>query len=59
MRRVFADSNYWVALFNPGDQHHAKATQVSGTVLGAGTDVVTSQMVLTEFANFLPKEAKF
>ena len=46
---MFADAGYWIALFNPRDQLHAKAISVSTTL--QGQSIVTSQMVLTEFLN--------
>ena len=46
---MFADAGYWIALFNPRDQLHAKAISVSTTL--QGRSIVTSQMVLTEFLN--------
>jgi uncharacterized protein len=49
MNVVFADAGYWIALFNPRDQLHAKALSVSTTL--QGWSIVTSQMVLTEFLN--------
>jgi uncharacterized protein len=49
MNAVFADAGYWIALFNPRDQLHAKAVVVSQVV--QGRLLVTSQMVLTEFLN--------
>ena len=49
MNPVFADTGYWIALFNPRDQLHAKAVAVSQAV--QGRLIVTSQMVLTEFLN--------
>ena len=49
MNTVFADAGYWIALFNPRDQLHAKAISVSTTL--QGRSIVTSQMVLTEFLN--------
>jgi predicted nucleic acid-binding protein len=49
MNAVFADAGYWIALFNPRDQLHAKAITVSTTL--QGRPIVTSQMVLTEFLN--------
>lgn len=49
MRRVFADSFYWVALAHRKDQWHARAVQASQR-LGPVT-LVTTDEVLTEFAN--------
>ncbi len=49
MNGVFADTGYWIALFNPRDQLHAKA--VTASQVRQGRQIVTSQMVLTEFLN--------
>jgi predicted nucleic acid-binding protein len=47
VRRVFADSLYWIALSSPKDQWHAAAMSASRAVGGA--EIVTSQEVLSEF----------
>jgi predicted nucleic acid-binding protein len=49
MNPVYADAGYWIALLNPRDQLHLKATAVSRSL--QGRQIVTSQMVLTEFLN--------
>ena len=49
MRRVFADSSYWIALLNPRDELHVKARGAARTY--ASDRVVTSEMVLVEFLN--------
>lgn len=49
MNGVFAHIGYWIALFNPRDQLHAKAVTASQVL--QGRQIVTSQMVLTEFLN--------
>jgi uncharacterized protein len=49
MTRVFADAGYWIALLNPRDSLHAKATHVS-TILGR-TRIITSEVVLAEVLN--------
>ena len=49
MRRVFADSNYWVALLNPRDVLHDKAQVLSRQF--DFTQIVTSEMVLAELLN--------
>jgi predicted nucleic acid-binding protein len=46
MRRVFADSLYWIALANPADQWH-QATRDAEREL-AGAQIVTTEEVLTE-----------
>lgn len=46
IRAIFADSGYWIALWNPRDNLHTKAVRVAD---GLGiTNIVTTQMVLTE-----------
>jgi predicted nucleic acid-binding protein len=50
MRRVFADTFYWIALLNPRDQAHDLAASVSEG-LGA-VRIVTTEEVLTELLNF-------
>ncbi|MBI3248925.1 MAG: type II toxin-antitoxin system VapC family toxin [Deltaproteobacteria bacterium] len=50
MNAIFADTGYWIALFNPRDDLHAKALTISRAI--QGRLIVTSQMVLTEFLNY-------
>jgi predicted nucleic acid-binding protein len=47
MRRVFADSLYWIALAHRADQWHMPALTASRVLLGA--EIVTTQEVLGEF----------
>ena len=47
MRRVFADTYYWIALLNDKDQGHTAALAVSQTLQGA--IIVTTDEVLSEF----------
>jgi predicted nucleic acid-binding protein len=49
MKAVFADTSYWIALLNPDDRLHDKATLLSEAIGSAR--VITSEMVLTEFLN--------
>ena len=49
MRRIFADTLYWVALAHRKDQWHVRAVQVSRQI-GAAL-LVTTDEVLTEFLN--------
>lgn len=51
MRRVFADSGYWIALINPRDSLHQKAKSISSN-LGL-VRIITSEMVLAEVLNSL------
>lgn len=50
MKKVFADTGYWIAVVNPHDDLHAKALQVSNS-LGPHL-IVTSEMVLSEVAAY-------
>jgi predicted nucleic acid-binding protein len=47
MRRVFADSLYWIALTYPRDQWHGQAVKANQTL--HGVEIVTTEEVLTEF----------
>ena len=47
MRRVFADSMYWIALASLHDQWHAEAIRVSRTL--RGVQIATTEEVLSEF----------
>jgi len=49
MERVFADTGYWIALLNPRDDLHQKASATSRDY--TSNQIVTSEMVLTEFLN--------
>lgn len=49
MERVFADTSYWIALLNPRDDLHQKASSASRDF--SSQQIVTSEMVLTEFLN--------
>jgi predicted nucleic acid-binding protein len=51
LKRVFADTAYWLALTNPFDQHHARAMNVSTTL--THSRLITTDAVLTEFLNAL------
>jgi len=48
MTSIFADTSYWVALIDPRDQWHDKATAISKTL----TTVLTTDEVLTEVLAF-------
>lgn len=49
MNAVFADTGYWIALFNPRDSLHTKTIAVSQAT--QSWSIVTSQIVLIEFLN--------
>ena len=50
MNAIFADTGYWIALFNPRDDLHAKVLTVARAT--QARLIVSSQMVLTEFLNY-------
>jgi predicted nucleic acid-binding protein len=50
MKKVFADTDYWVAILNPQEQLHPKAKSISAGL--ASNRFVTSEMVLTELLAF-------
>jgi predicted nucleic acid-binding protein len=49
MKRLFADTSYWIALLNPRDELHIKAVAAAQNY--SEVHVVTSEMVLVEFLN--------
>ena len=51
MLTVFADSGYWIALYNPHDGLHAKAKAITEQL--EPFRIVTSHMVLVEFLNYM------
>jgi len=51
----FLDSSYIIALAQIGDQHHAKALQLAGSVEHNKTGLVTTRAVLLEIGNALSR----
>lgn len=49
MKRVFADTSYWIALLNPRDELHATALSMTAEIGEAR--IVTTEMVLVELLN--------
>lgn len=49
MTTVFADTAYWLALFNPRDTLHSRASTLAATL--RGVRIVTSEWVLIEVLN--------
>ena len=56
MKKVFADTGYWIALLNPEDDLHQKARQISVALIS--TPIVTSEMVFTELLNAFSGKGK-
>ena len=53
MKIVFADTGYWVALFNPQDQLHQKA--ITNSMSLGKVRLLTTEMVLDELLTALSK----
>ena len=53
MPEVFADTGYWVALFNRRDRLHNKATEITAAL--PDSTIVTTEMVFTEFLNHVSR----
>jgi len=51
VKRLFADTAYWIALTNSFDQYHATAVEVSSAL--GNCHIFTTEAVLTEFLNAL------
>ena len=49
MRRIFADTSYWMGLVNPRDQIHQKAVSVTRQL--SSESLLTTDMVLAEVLN--------
>ena len=56
VREVFADTGYWIAMFNPHDELYEKAMSVTQQL--GSLRVVTTEMVLVEFLNFVGNEGR-
>jgi len=55
MKRVFADTAYWIALLNRRDSLHLNAYRLQSDLIDS--EIVTSEMVLTEFLNHFSRGA--
>ena len=55
MKKVFADTFYWVALTNPADSRYRDAVAIDGML--ANATVVTTDEVLTEFLTFFAQDS--
>lgn len=56
MGTLFADSGHWIALLNPRDQMHERATAVAAAL--ESSPIITTQMALTEVLNHLSREGE-
>jgi uncharacterized protein len=50
MKAIFVDTAYWVAQFDTRDQLHQRTLEIEAQL--AGVQLVTSELVLTEFLNY-------
>jgi predicted nucleic acid-binding protein len=57
MTRIFADTSYWIAILNPRDPLHKKAVALSQ--VHSGDQIVTTEMILTEFLNSFSNQGPF
>ncbi len=57
MKKVFADTFYWVALINLKDQWRERALEVSRTLVDVS--IATTDEVLTETLNYFAESGKF
>ncbi len=57
MRKVFADTFYWVALINIKDQWRKRAVEVSQNLIGI--PFVTTDEILTETLNYFAESGIF
>ena len=57
MRKIFADTGYWIALLNPDDALHQKARNL--TISLKNVPIVTSKMVFTELLNAFSGSGSF
>ena len=55
MNSVFADTGFWIALFNPKDRWHDLSVSLYQSLEQQQVRVFTSEMVLTELLNFFSK----
>ena len=51
MKRIFADTFYWVALINSQDDWHQRAREITSTFKNG--EIVTTDEVLVEVLNFM------
>jgi hypothetical protein len=57
MTKLFADIGYWIALIDPQDDLHQRATLLTTSL--APTKIVTTEMILTEVLNAFSKCGDF
>ncbi len=53
VQEVFVDAGFWIALFNPRDEHHAEARDIWREVVSHQWPTVTTNWTLYEALTFL------
>ncbi|GAB4440453.1 MAG: hypothetical protein OHK0035_31330 [Cyanobacteria bacterium J069] len=49
MKTVFADTGYWIALVNPDDDLHSRATQITVQIMPVR--IITTELIFAELLN--------
>ena len=57
MRKIFADSVYWIALINPTDQWRQRAITVSREL--KDFSIITTDEILTETLNYFAESGEY
>ena len=57
MRKVFADTSYWIAVTRTGDGLHRKARVVTQRI--GRVKIITSELVLVEYLNDMSKLGEY
>ena len=57
MRKIFADSVYWIALINPNDQWRQRAITVSREL--KHFSIITTDEILTETLNYFAESGEY
>jgi uncharacterized protein len=55
MKKLFADTGYWIALLNRTDDLHSKAKSVTKSLI-TSLQIVTSEVIFTELLNAFSKQ---
>jgi uncharacterized protein len=57
VKKVFADTSYWIALLNKNDQYHASALAIDSKL--QDIEIITSDLVLAEVLNSFSSKGSF
>jgi predicted nucleic acid-binding protein len=56
MKIIFADTGYWIAILDPQDNLHQRATALTASL--TSTTIVTSELIFTEVLNAFSKRGR-